>query len=380
LLSTGGMNRVISFDPVTGLLKAEAGISLAEILDFAVPRGFFLPVTPGTKYVSLGGAIANDIHGKNHHVAGCFGNHILEFELVRSDGSKRLCSPTENTDWFNATISGLGLTGAITWAALRLMPIVSRSIEQEAIQFHGMNEFLELAKASQHLDYTVSWIDCTSEGKNFARGVYMQGVHSTTPGPLEPSKRPKLTFPFDAPSFALNRTTVSLFNTLYFHKQIKPRIKNTVDYEPFFYPLDQVLEWNRLYGKRGLLQFQCVIPWESAREGIDAILAKISDSGLASFLSVLKVFGDVPSRGLISFPMPGITLALDLPIKPDRSLPLYSRLAEMTRNYGGRLYPAKDAAMTGSQFRDFYPRWEELESLRDPKITSSFWRRVAVDS
>jgi len=380
LLSTTGMNRVISFDPETGFLSAEAGISLAEILDFAVPRGFFLPVTPGTKYVSLGGAIANDIHGKNHHVAGCFGNHIIEFELVRSDGSKRLCSETENADWFAATISGLGLTGIITWATLRLMPIVSRSIEQEAIQFHGIDEFLELAKASQHLDYTVSWIDCTSEGKNFARGVYMQGVHSTSPGKLEPSKKPRLTFPFDAPGFTLNRTTVRLFNTLYFHKQLKPRIKNTIDYEPFFYPLDQVLQWNKLYGKRGLLQFQCVIPWESAHEGITAILAKISESGLASFLSVLKVFGDVPSRGIISFPKPGITLALDLPLKPDRTLPLYNRLADMTRSYGGRLYPAKDAAMTGSQFRHFYPAWEQLESRRDPKIMSSFWRRVTAEN
>jgi FAD/FMN-containing dehydrogenase len=377
LFATPAMNRVVAFDQSTGMLTAEAGMSLADILDFAVPRGYFLPVTPGTKYVTLGGAIANDIHGKNHHVAGCFGNHVLEFELVRSDGSKRSCSATENADWFALTIGGLGLTGIITWATVRLIPIVSRIIESEAIQFHGVDEFLDLAEKSQQFDYTVSWIDCTSRGKNFARGVYMQGGHSKTSGKLEPSPKPRLVFPFEAPGFALNRIAVSLFNAVYFHKQIKPRVKIAADYEPFFYPLDKVLRWNRLYGKRGFLQFQCVIPWQSAHDGTIEILDTISKSGLASFLSVLKVFGDVPSPGLLSFPKAGVTLALDLPIKLDRTLPLYRRLADMTREFGGRLYPAKDAGMTGTQVRAFYPQWEQLAAGRDPKITSSFWQRVS---
>lgn len=379
LLVTTGMNKVVAFDQATGVLHAEAGISLAEILDFAVPRGFFLPVTPGTKYVTLGGAIANDIHGKNHHVAGCFGNHVLEFELVRSDGSKRLCSKSENADWFALTIGGLGLTGIITSATVRLIPIVSRIIEGESIQFHGIDEFLDLAQKSQHIDYTVSWIDCTSTGKNFARGVFMQGTHSKNPKELKPSPKPRLVFPFEAPSFALNRMAVSLFNTLYFHKQGKPRVNSAADYEPFFYPLDKVLRWNRLYGKRGFLQFQCVIPWDHALKGTTAILDAISKSGLASFLSVLKVFGDIPSPGLISFPKAGVTLALDLPIKPGRTLPLYQRLADMTLEYGGRLYPAKDAAMTASQFKAFYPQWEQLAAARDAKISSSFWQRVTGD-
>ncbi|WP_345933732.1 FAD-binding oxidoreductase [Granulicella sp. WH15] len=222
LLVTTAMNRLISFDPETGLLTAEAGLTLAQILDFAVPRGFFLPVTPGTKYVTLGGAIANDIHGKNHHVAGCFGNHIVEFELVRSDGSRRLCSRTENLDWFAATIGGLGLTGMITWATLRLRPIVSRGIDYEGIQFHGIDEFLALTEASKHIEYTVSWIDCASTGKNFMRGVFMQGDHSQVPAELKPSPEPKLVFPFEAPGFCLNHTTVSAFNTVFFHKQMKP--------------------------------------------------------------------------------------------------------------------------------------------------------------
>ena len=380
LLVTTAMNRLIAFDPATGLLTAEAGLTLAQILDFAVPRGFFLPVTPGTKYVTLGGAIANDIHGKNHHVAGCFGNHITEFELVRSDGSRRICSPTENPDWFSATIGGLGRTGMITWATLRLRPIVSRGIDYEGIQFHGIDEFLELTEQSKHIEYTVSWIDCASTGKNFARGVFMQGDHSKVPGPLTPSPEPKLVFPFDAPGFALNHTTVSIFNTLFFHKQMKPRVSAVQDYEPFFYPLDKVLHWNRLYGRSGLLQFQYAIPWESAKEGTVAILHAIADSGLASFLAVLKAFGDVPSPGLMSFPKPGITLALDFPIKPGRSFPLFERLADMVRDYNGRLYPAKDAAMTAPQFQTFYPQWEQLARFRDPILTSSFWERCTGET
>ncbi|ADW70402.1 FAD-binding oxidoreductase [Granulicella tundricola] len=379
LLLTTSMNRLLSFDPETGLLTAEAGITLAQILDFAVPRGFFLPVTPGTKYVTLGGAIANDIHGKNHHVAGTFGSHVTQFELVRSDGSHRRCSQTENPDWFAATIGGLGLTGLIPWAQVRLRPIVSRMIDYEGIQFHGIDEFLDLTQQSQSVEYTVSWIDCASTGKNFARGVFMQGDHSRIPGELKPSPEPKLVFPFDAPGFALNHATVSLFNTAFFHKQMKPRVQALQDYEPFFYPLDKVLHWNRLYGKSGLLQFQYAIPWESAREGTIAILREVAESGLASFLAVLKAFGDVPSPGLMSFPQPGITLALDFPIKADVTFPLFERLADMTRDFGGRLYPAKDAAMTASQFQTFYPQWEQLARFRDPMLTSSFWERVTGD-
>ena len=379
LLVTTGMNRLLAFDPTTGLLTAEAGLTLAQILDFAVPRGFFLPVTPGTKYVTLGGAIANDIHGKNHHVAGTFGSHVTRFELVRSDGTRRLCSPSENQEWYAATIGGLGLTGVITWAEVRLRPIVSRLIDYEGIQFHGIDEFLSLTEQYKDVEYTVSWIDCASTGRNFARGIFMLGDHSRVPGELKPSPEPKLVFPFDAPGFALNHTTVSMFNTVFFNKQRKPRVQALQDYEPFFYPLDKVLHWNRMYGKSGLLQFQYAIPWESAREGTIAILREVAKSGLASFLAVLKAFGDVPSPGLMSFPQPGITLALDFPIKPDLSFPLFERLADMTRDFGGRLYPAKDAAMTAAQFQTFYPQWEQLARFKDPVLTSSFWERCTGD-
>ena len=208
----------------------------------------------------------------------------------------------------------------------------------------------------------------------------MQGDHSQVPAPLKPSGKPKLTFPIELPGFALNGATVGAFNTLFFNKQMKHRVSTLQDYEPFFYPLDAVLKWNKMYGKRGLLQFQYVIPWEHAREGTVAILKEVAKSGLASFLAVLKAFGDVPSPGLMSFPKPGITLALDFPIKPGKSFPLFDRLAIMTDDFGGRLYPAKDARMTAAQFQTFYPQWQKFARYKDPALTSSFWERVVGNS
>jgi FAD/FMN-containing dehydrogenase len=277
---------------------------------------------------------------------------------------------------FAATIGGLGLTGLITWAQLRLKPIVSRKIDYQGIQFHGIDEFLALTEQAKDIQYTVSWVDVTSTGKNLARGIFMQGDHAKVPSPLYVSKKPKLAFPLELPGFALNRYSVAAFNILYFHKQMKQRVSKLQDYEPYFYPLDAVLKWNRMYGKRGLLQFQNVIPWEHAREGTTAILKEVAKSGLASFLAVLKAFGDVPSPGMMSFPRPGITLAMDFPIKPEKSFALFDRLARMTQEFGGHLYPAKDARMTAAQFQAFYPQWSRFSRYKDPAITSSFWERV----
>jgi len=220
LLKTRGMDRLLHFDPQTGVLRCEAGVTLAEILDFGVPRGFFLPVSPGTKYVTIGGAIANDIHGKNHHVAGTFGCHVLRFELVRSDGARFVCSPTENADWFSATVGGMGLTGLISWAEIRLRPIVSRKIQYKGTKFVGIDEFVALSKASTHVEYTVAWIDCVATGNNFARGIFMEGDHSEQPEPLKRSKEPWLLLPLDVPEFALNKFSIGLFNTLYYNKQL----------------------------------------------------------------------------------------------------------------------------------------------------------------
>ena len=375
LLRTPQLDRLISFNPETGLLRCEAGITLAQILDFAVPRGWFLPVSPGTKYVTVGGAIANDIHGKNHHVAGTFGLHVPCFELVRSDGTRAVCSSSENTDWYMATIGGMGLTGMISWAELQLRPIVSRRIQQTATQFVGLDEFVALSSASAS-EYSVAWIDCVSQGRNFARGIFLQGEHEEAPGPLTPLAKQRLTFPMEAPSFVLSRATVGAFNSLYFHKQMGKERKGLIDYEPFFYPLDRILHWNRMYGKQGLLQFQCVLPWETNSMGMVQLLKAITASGLGSFLAVIKVFGDVASPGMMSFPMPGITLALDFPIRKEISFDLMDRLAAITADCGGRMYPAKDACMSAAHFQQFYPQWERFSGYVDRAFSSSFWQRV----
>ncbi|HEX3661828.1 MAG TPA: FAD-binding oxidoreductase [Acidobacteriaceae bacterium] len=375
LLKTSGMDRLLHFDAATGVLRCETGASLQQILDFAVPRGFFLPVTPGTKYVTVGGAIANDIHGKNHHVAGAFGRHVLRFELVRSDGTRSVCSPVENPEWFAATIGGMGLTGLMTWAEIRLRPIVSRRIQYRGEKFHGIDEFFALSQMASS-EYTVAWIDCVSTGSNFARGIFMQGDHAREPGPLTKSRPPKLVFPVELPPIALNRWSMAAFNSVYFHKQIGKQKAALVDYEPFFYPLDAVLHWNRMYGRQGLLQFQNVIPLESGREGMIEILKAITKSGLASFLAVIKFFGDVPSVGMMSFPTPGVMLALDFPIRREVSFDLVERLARITMEHGGRMYSAKDARMTAEQFQRFYPQWQDFARFVDPGFDSAFWQRV----
>jgi FAD/FMN-containing dehydrogenase len=377
LLQTPNIDRLISFDSQSGVLRCEAGVTLAQILDFAVPRGWFLPVSPGTKYVTVGGAIANDIHGKNHHVAGTFGLHTPRFELVRSDGTQLMCSATENPEWYAATIGGLGLTGLISWAEVRLRPIVSRRIRYRSTQFVGLEEFVALSQAATHDEYSVAWIDCVAQGRNFARGVFIQGEHDETPGPLTPLAKPNFALPFDLPELALNRATVGAFNTLYYHKQMRKQRSGLTDYEPFFYPLDRILKWNRLYGRQGLLQFQCVLPWESGPRGIYQQLKAITESGLGSFLAVIKVFGDAVSPGIMSFPAPGITLALDFPIRREVSFGLLDRLANITAEFGGRMYPAKDACMSAAHFQQFYPQWPQWAAYIDPSFSSSFWQRVS---
>jgi FAD/FMN-containing dehydrogenase len=375
---SGGLDRLLDFNPETGVLCCEAGLTLGEILDFAVPRGFFLPVSPGTKFVTVGGAIANDIHGKNHHVAGTFGRHVPRFELVRSDGTRMICSAAQNTEWYAATIGGMGLTGLITWAEIGLRPIVSRRIQYTGIKFSGIEEFVALSASNAKSEYTVSWIDCVATGNNFARGIFMAGDHESVTGPLTRSKSTKVTLPVDFPEFMLNRHAVGLFNMLYFNKQ-RGKVKSAlVDYEPFFFPLDKLHQWNRMYGPNGMLQFQCVVPWEARQAGLVEILKTITSSGLASFLAVLKVFGDVPSPGMMSFPKPGITLALDFPIRRQTSFDLLELLAAITVDHGGRMYSAKDATMTAAQFQAAYPQWKKFAAYVDPAFDSAFWQRVTT--
>ena len=224
LLVARGLNRLLAFDERTGLLRCESGVTLSEILDFAVPRGWFLPVTPGTKFVTVGGAIANDVHGKNHHVAGTFGSHVPRFLLARTDGAQVECSSTRNAEWYSATIGGLGLTGLIQWAEVQLKPIVSRKISHQGFQFQGLDEFFALSAAHSDREYTVAWVDCVGTKGDEVRGIFMCGDHSKAQEARKATPAPKLAVPIDFPGFVLNRASVRLFNTAYFHKQLKKHV------------------------------------------------------------------------------------------------------------------------------------------------------------
>lgn len=380
-LTTRTLDRFISFDPCTGVLRCEAGILLSEILHLIVPQGWFLPVTPGTRYVTVGGAIANDVHGKNHHRKGTFGCHVSRFELLRSDGKRLICSNSENIGYFAATIGGLGLTGLVTWAELQLQRVGNSWIDMETIRYESLNEFYSLCEESdQDYEYTVSWVDCSGKGKRFGRGLFMRGNHApavTVPGRYSSKTR---AFPFVPPVSLVNPLTLKLFNTFYYHKQLQKEIRLVQHYEPFFYPLDGILEWNKMYGPRGFYQYQCVVPTQSGREAISELLNEISKSGQGSFLAVLKVCGDRRSPGMLSFPLPGVSLALDFPNGGRKLHLLLSRLDEVVKSAGGRLYPAKDGRMPGHLFRVGYPNLPDFSNFIDPRFSSSFWRRVMEGS
>jgi FAD/FMN-containing dehydrogenase len=367
LLSTGALDRFISFDEQTGILRCESGITLGAILDLIVPRGYFLPVLPGTKYVSVGGAIANDIHGKNHHRAGTFGRHVRRIELLRSDGSRRELSVGDPL--FHATVAGLGLTGLITWAELQLVRVPGACLVTEAIPFADLSQFLELTRESDRTwEYTVAWIDCLSRVPG--RGIFLRGAHCA--GRIcAPSRR--LRIPVDFPVLALNRYTVRAFNRLY--RLATSPGKRISHYEPFFFPLDSVYGWNRIYGKPGFFQFQCVVP---RIETIRSLLARVARAGTGSFLSVLKTFGSLPSPGVLSFPREGITLTLDFANRGAETLALLAALEREVRDAGGALYPAKDACMSRETFVQSSPRLHEFAPFIDPAFSSSLWRRVSA--
>ncbi len=377
------LHHFISFDEEQGLLCCEAGVSLAEILEVFVPRGWFIPVSPGTKFVSVGGAIANDVHGKNHHKAGTFGRHVTRFELLRSDGQRLICSPEENSELFSATIGGLGLTGIILWAEFRLKPIVNPFIDMERIRFSSLEEFIEIsAETDRDYEYTMSWVDILIGGRALCRGIFMCGNNdqSKERATQRIGKGLPLIVPLDAPSFVLNTLTVKAFNEVIYHSQLSKRVSKVVPYEPFFYPLDSIHNWNRMYGKRGFLQYQFVVPFQDGFEAMRAILNRIRRSGQGSFLTVLKTFGDIQSPGMLSFPRPGITLALDFAYSGKKTLQLLDDLDKIVRESGGAVYPAKDARMSAESFQTFFPRWREFAKYVDPHFSSSFWRRVVESS
>lgn len=377
LLDMRGLHRFLSFDRLTGILDCEAGVLLADILDLIVPMGWFLPVTPGTRFVTLGGAIANDVHGKNHHRAGTFGQHVRRLVLKRSDQGTVFCSAHENAALFHATIGGLGLTGAILRVEIQLRTINNAAIDSETIRFANLDAFFTLSKESDRdFEYTVAWIDCLAQGKSLGRGLFMRGNHANPQQtPLVPPAK-RRSFPFEMPFPAVNAWSLRAFNSLYYRKQWGTVRRAISHYEPFFYPLDNLLHWNRIYGRKGFLQYQCVVPLESGTHSIRAILQTIAIARRGSFLAVLKIFGDRPSPGLLSFPRPGATLALDFPNQGTRTLALLDQLDSIVATAGGAVYPAKDARMSGEHFRQYFPRWEVFQPFIDPQFSSSFWRRV----
>lgn len=376
LLLTRGLDRFIQFDPSSGVLRCEAGVTLSEILQLVVPQGWFLPVTPGTRHATVGGAIANDVHGKNHHSSGTFGEHVIRFELLRSSGERILCEQVEGSGMFAATVGGLGLTGLITWAELQLRRIPGEWLATESIRFSNLDEFFQLsAESASRYEYTVAWVDCLASGKALGRGHFLRGNHATV---LEPPRTPRLnvSMPFTPPLSLVNRLTLAPFNQAYYYRQLSRRRLAFTHYTSYFYPLDGIGAWNRMYGPHGFLQHQCVIPPRHASDAIKELLCEIARSGAGSFLAVLKEFGNRESRGLLSFPRPGTTLALDFPNSGPEVFTLLDRLDEIVAAANGAVYPAKDARMSGKLFRSAYPSWSEFQRFIDPKFSSGFWRRV----
>ena len=377
LIDCRRLNRILGFDESNGVLRCESGISLSDILDVFLPKGWFLPVTPGTRFVTVGGAIANDVHGKNHHCAGSFGAHVRQIGLHRSNEGLVVCNSETNADMLGATIGGLGLTGVIAWSDIQLKAVAGPWIDAESVPFRSLNAFLDLScESNDRFEYTVAWLDCFA-GKN-PRGIFFRGNHAADDrkdqGKEFRSKRgPKLSFAL--PGWMLNRYSVKAFNTAYHTIHAARKGAAVVPYESFFYPLDSLRQWNLLYGRQGFLQYQCVIP-EANLEALEELLDRIAHSGMGSFLGVLKQFGSAPAAGMLSFPRPGLTLALDFAMRGERTLKLMQSLDEVVQQSGGALYPAKDARMSPALFDASFPRWRSFAPYIDPKMSSSFWRRV----
>jgi FAD/FMN-containing dehydrogenase len=376
VLAMQNMDRVLAVDWETGVVLAQAGLTLAELIRMALPRGWFLPVTPGTKFVTLGGAVANDVHGKNHHVMGTFGRHVKHLLIHRSDEGITQCSPHYKPDLFAATVGGLGLTGVILAVEIQLRRVVSSDINQRSIRFGGLEEFFELSGThdASH-EYTVAWIDCLASGKQAGRGHYIAGNHGLNHS-INVAPAGGLSMPIDPPLSLINSFSLRAFNTLYYHRQLKKEVASLVGYDPFFYPLDRLQQWNRIYGRAGFQQYQCVVPLQNGCEVIRAVMQQIAKSGTGSFLAVLKQCGELSSPGLLSFPMSGVSLALDFPQRDQINERLFKKLDALVHEAGGRLYPAKDAHMSATHFKQAYPQWERVEALRDPQLSSHFWKRV----
>lgn len=376
-ISSLGMNRFLNFNTDTGVLVCEPGVLLKDIQEVFVKQGWMLHVTPGTALVTVGGAIANDIHGKDHHLAGTFGDHVLGFTLLRSDGSSRHCSATENSDFFRATIGGLGLTGFITNVSLQLKRVAGPYFETEVIPYYSLSEFFELSRQTEDEGWqaSVSWFDCSTS--KAGRGSFTRGNVSDRKFDAAADKKGVgLSVPFTPPISLINKFTLDVFNTGYFQLQKAGAGKRVVHFKEFYYPLDGVANWNRIYGPKGFFQYQSVIPMEHAEAATDEMLRVIKASGQGSFLAVLKTFADRKPAGMLSFARHGVTLALDFPNRGTKTEALMQSLDRIVSEAGGALNPSKDARMSRELFVAGFPGLEEFKRYRDPKAVSNFSRRV----
>lgn len=376
IFSTKKLNKFISFDRLNGIIECESGVLLSDVLEISVPQGYFLYVTPGTKFISIGGAIASDVHGKNHHSEGCFSEYVIDFKLMTENGDIIICSKEENSEKFYATIGGMGLTGIILSARFKLKNIETAYIRQESIKAENLDEIFRLFDESESWTYTVAWIDCLQKGKDIGRSILMRGEHAFahelpqkfSKNPLRLKEKFSPTVPFYFPGFVLNALTVKLFNLLYFKRQTKKEVKNFIDYETYFYPLDAINDWNKIYGKSGFIQYQMVIPKENGKEGMKKILETIANSGNGSFLAVLKLFGKNNPEAYNSFPIEGYTLALDFKVN-SKLKKLVEQLDQTVQEFGGRIYLTKDS-MSKSSLTDY------LKNVESSKFVSLQHKRI----
>ncbi|MEA3535068.1 FAD-binding oxidoreductase [Rhizobium sp. CC-YZS058] len=372
--------RILSFDPGTGVILCEAGVTLREVLERAIPHRFFLPVTPGTAFVTVGGALANDVHGKNHHARGTFGHHVRRFTLLRSSGDLLTCSPSENAALFAATIGGMGLTGLVLTVELTLMKVPSPHVQQHAIRFNTLDDYFAMIdRVDGEHEYSVAWIDQLARGRKTGRGILLAGDHAD--GSCEFPDLPRgltLGVPFSPPVNLLNRLTLTAFNAAYLRKAKAGETVETVKWPGYFYPLDAVADWNRLYGPNGLYQHQSVFPEAHAPDIVVRLMETARRAGHASFLTVLKRFGSLAPRGLLSFARPGFTLTLDFANQGEQTLKLLDALDAIVLEAGGAINPYKDARMRPETFVASFPNYRNLEALRDPAMVSNFWTRTAL--
>ncbi|MFA5519437.1 MAG: FAD-binding oxidoreductase [Spirochaetota bacterium] len=378
IIYTKPYNYFLGFDETSGILHCQAGVLLSEILKIFVPKGWFLSVTPGTKLITVGGAIASDVHGKNHHIEGCFSSCVDEFNLMLPDG--KIKTVTKNDELFYATCGGMGLTGVILDAKISLTKINSKNINQTTIKTKNLKETFGAFEKYQNMPYSVAWIDCLAKGKNLGKCLLMVGDFADD-GDLDYRKKMKLNVPFTFPAFTLNSLSVKAFNWLYYKKAPKGISHQKVDIDSFFYPLDAIDNWNRIYGKNGFTQYQFILPKAASFKGLKEILETIAKSGKGSFLAVLKLYGKA-NKNYLSFPIEGYSLALDFKIEKGL-FELLDNLDQIVIKYGGRIYLTKDVRVSKENFEKGYEHIDKFRALRkaykmDKKLQSLQSKRVGI--